>query len=225
MCGRFTLRTPSEQLANMFAQLTIPDIVPRYNIAPTQNVLCVRNRDGENEMVALRWGLVPFWAKDLKMGAKMINARGETVAEKPAFRAAFKKRRCLVLADGFYEWKKEAGGKQPYYITRADDQPFCMAGLWESWADKSDAQSKPVETCTVITTAANELMLQLHDRMPVILEPDEYDFWVDPDFSDRQPLEAALDPFPSEEMKYIPVSKVVNKATNEIYDCIVPLAS
>jgi putative SOS response-associated peptidase YedK len=209
----------------MFAQLTIPDIVPRYNIAPTQNVLCVRNREGENEMVTLRWGLVPFWAKDLKIGAKMINARGETVAEKPAFRAAFKKRRCLVVADGFYEWKKEADGKQPFYITRADDQPFCMAGLWESWTDKSDAQSKPVETCTVITTDANELMLQLHDRMPVILEPDEYDFWLDPEFSDRQPLEAALDPFPNEEMKFVPVSKVVNKATNEVPECIVPLAS
>ncbi len=224
MCGRFTLRTPAEQFAAMFAQLTIPEIKPRYNIAPTQNILCVRNRDGQNEVVSLRWGLVPFWAKDLKMGARMINARGETVAEKPSFRAAFKKRRCLVLADGFYEWKKEQDGKQPYYVTLADEQPFCMAGLWESWTDKSDSQAEAVETCTVITTNANELMAPIHDRMPVIMDPEQYVFWLDPEFSDREPLERTLVPFASEEMKVVPVSRVVNKATNEFPECIQPLA-
>ena len=223
MCGRFTLKTPSAQLAEMFEQLTIPEIVPRYNIAPTQDVLCLRVSNGQREMSLLRWGLVPFWAKDLKMGARMINARGETVAEKPAFRSAFKKRRCLVVADGFYEWKKEADGKQPYYITRADEQPFCMAGLWESWRDKTNEDAAPVQTCTVITTNANELMSSLHDRMPVILDADKQDFWLDPSFSERKPLEEALIPYPSDEMKFVRVSKVVNKATNEVPECVVPI--
>lgn len=223
MCGRFTLRTPAQQLAIMFDRLQLPEIRPRYNIAPTQNVLCVRNRDGQDEFANLRWGLVPAWSKDLKIGARMINARGETVAEKPSFRSAFKKRRCLVLADGFYEWKKEQDGKQPYYITRSDEQPFCMAGLWETWKDKSGEHADPFETCTIITTEANELMSTLHDRMPVILNEEHYDMWLDPEFSDREPLDELLRPFASEELKTTAVSKIVNKATNETPECIVPL--
>ena len=224
MCGRFTLTTPASQIGQMFLDLQVPEYVPRYNIAPTQDVWCVReNKEGDQEMVALRWGLVPVWAKDLKMGARMINARGETVAEKPSFRSAFKKRRCLVLADGFYEWKKEADGKQPYYITRADNEPFCMAGLWENWKDKNDPEAKWIQSCTVITTEANEIMTPLHHRMPVIFDSEQYATWLDTSFEDREALEATLVPYPSEELKVTPVSKFVNKATNESPECVVPL--
>lgn len=208
----------------MFQGLTFSARTPRFNIAPTQNVLSIRNdKSGALESVDLRWGLVPSWAKDLKIGARMINARGETVAEKPSFRSAFKKRRCLVLADGFYEWKKEADGKQPYYITRADDQPFAMAGLWEAWRDKTIDDAPWIQTCTVITTTANEMMQPLHDRMPVILEQSQFDMWLDRKFAEREPLEQMLLPFSSDEMKVTAVSKVVNKATNETSECVVPL--
>jgi putative SOS response-associated peptidase YedK len=212
-------------MAALFDGLTFPRRTPRYNIAPTQNVLCVRqNKDGNNECVDLRWGLVPSWAKDLKMGARMINARCETVAEKPSFRTAFKKRRCLVMADGFYEWKKQADGKQPYYITRKDDQPFGMAGLWEAWRDKAADDAPWIETCTIITTSANTLMQTLHDRMPVIFEPDQFDMWLDKDFSERQPLEQMLIPFANDELQAVPVSRIVNNAGNESPECIKPLS-
>lgn len=224
MCGRFTLRTPTETVAALFEGLSFPERVPRYNIAPTQNVLCVRqDKQGRSEAVDLRWGLVPSWAKDLKMGARMINARGETVAEKPSFRAAFKRRRCLVLADGFYEWKKTENGKQPYYITLLDEQPFCFAGLWEAWQDKSTDDSTVIQSCTVITTSANELMQPLHDRMPVILPPKHYDLWLDREFADRESLEQMVVPFSSDEMKAVAVSTIVNKATNETPECVQPV--
>ena len=150
----------------------------------------------------------------------MINARSETVSSKPAFRAAFKSRRCLVVADGFYEWKKIGKAKQPYYISRADNQPFCMAGLWESWTDKSDPDAEPIETCTVITTTANEIMQPLHDRMPVILEKDNYDFWLDREFKDKGKLEEVLLPFEPDELQTFPVSTFVNKAGNDAPECI-----
>ena len=196
MCGRFTLRTPKETLASMFDDLRLPDLKPRYNIAPTQDVACIRQTElGASEVVMLRWGLVPFWAKDVKIGARMINARAETAAVKPAFRAAFKHRRCLVLADGFYEWKKVGREKQPFYITRADDRPFCMAGMWESWQPKqldNDHESEKFETCTILTTAANAKMASLHDRMPVILPKEQHNGWLDREFTDRQGLEDLL---------------------------------
>lgn len=218
MCGRFTLRTPMETIASLFNGLQMPPVVPRYNVAPTQQVLCVRqNRDGANEAVELRWGLVPSWSKDLKMGARMINARGETVATKPSFRAAFKKRRCLVLADGFFEWQKVGSIKQPYYITRNDDQPFCMAGLWEFW---KSTEGEPVETCTIITTSANETMQTLHDRMPVILKPDDYDFWIDNQFPGIEKLETLLVPCADDQLVTRPVSTVVNKPANDTPECI-----
>ena len=146
MCGRFTLTTPAKTLATLFEGLNFSSFEPRYNICPTQTVACIRNVSEDNEdattreLAALRWGLVPFWAKDLKVGARMINARSETVATKPSFRSAFKKRRCLVVADGFYEWKKEGKQKQPYYISQADEKPFTLAGLWESWTDPTNDQ-------------------------------------------------------------------------------------
>lgn len=226
MCGRFTLRTPTKTLASLFDGLRFPELRPRYNIAPTQDVVCVRqSAEGNNEAAMLRWGLVPFWSKDIKIGAKMINARSETVATKPAFRAAFKSRRCLVLADGFYEWKKVGKEKQPYYITGADEGPFCMAGLWESWREKQtvgDNQSVPVESCTVLTTAANSVMESLHDRMPVILPKEQYEFWLDVEFKGRERLEGLLVPCPEDQLQVRPVSKLVNKVANDDPECIAP---
>ncbi len=228
MCGRFTLRTPEKTLASMFDGLRFPDLKPRYNIAPTQDVVCIRQTElGDNEVAMLRWGLVPFWAKDIKMGARMINARSETAASKPSFRAAFQRRRCLVLADGFYEWKKVGQEKQPFYVTQNGDAPFCMAGLWESWrpnqSDKRD-EGKHFETCTILTTAANSMMASLHDRMPVILPEDRYDLWLDREFKDRQRLEGLLVPTDGQQLQMRPVSKLVNKVINDGPECIASLS-
>ena len=222
MCGRFTLLTPASELSALFDGLRFPTFQPRYNICPTQPVISVRIRDDEKEVVPLRWGLVPSWSKDLKIGARMINARSETVAVKPSFRSAFKSRRCLVIANGFYEWKKEGKAKQPYYISRSDDQPFCLAGLWESWTDKSIPNAKPVESCTVLTTTANEIMAPLHDRMPVILDQEDFDFWLDPKFNDREQLESLLVPYAADELQTYPVDTIVNKASNDTPKCIEP---
>jgi len=167
--------------------------------------------------------LVPFWSKDLKIGARMINARSETVATKPAFRSAFKRKRCLVIADGFFEWKKEGKTKQPFYISRNDSQPFTMAGLWESWTDKTDENAVPIETCTILTTSANQIMEPLHDRMPVILEQEQYDFWLDSEFQEREKLERLLVPYSKDELRTFPVSTVVNKAANDLPECIEPI--
>lgn len=221
MCGRITTTTSTTALSAFFDGLRFPQFAPRYNICPTQMVACIRQSEsGAREAVELRWGLVPFWSKDLKIGARMINARSETVASKPAFRAAFKSRRCLVIADGFYEWKKIGKAKQPYYISRADKNPFCMAGLWESWTDKSDPNAESIETCTVITTTANDIMQPLHDRMPVILEKDNYDFWLDKEFKDKEKLEEVLVPYAADELQTYPVSTFVNKAGNDESKCI-----
>ena len=223
MCGRITLQTPMQVIADLFGGLPIPamlaSVKPRYNLAPTDMAVCIRDQNGL-EMAGLRWGLIPFWSKDLKIGARMINARSETVAEKPSFREAFKKRRCLVMADGFFEWKKVEDGKQPFYISRADRQPFAMAGLWESWRDKADPQSQPVETCTVITTSANPFMSPLHDRMPVILDESEQQLWLDPEIAGRETLESLLKPYDKDGFRMYPVSRFVNKAGNESEECV-----
>jgi putative SOS response-associated peptidase YedK len=159
----------------------------------------------------LRWGLIPSWAKDPAMGAKLINARAETVAEKPSFRSAFRHRRCLVVADGFYEWQKQEGKKQPFYFRLQDGQPFAFAGLWESWKDPN---GEVVDSCTILTTEANQLMQPIHDRMPVILASQDYDLWLDPTVQSEQ-LQNLLQPFPSEAMVSYPVSTKVNKPTND----------
>ena len=212
-------------MAAMFDGLRFPKLTPRYNICPTQPITCVRqSNSGENEAVNLRWGLVPFWAKDLKIGAKMINARSETAATKPSFRAAFKSRRCLILADGFYEWKKEGKQKQPYYISRRDDQPFCFAGLWESWRDKSEEASETVETCAILTTDANTTLQPIHDRMPVILPGDRYDFWIDKEFSGVEQLEKLMVPLATDDLHSFPVDKMVNRPVNDTPDCIKPIS-
>ena len=219
MCGRFTLHSRLNLLLQQFALQAGPDWAPRYNIAPTQSVPIVRlsAADGKREMTLMRWGLVPSWAKDISIGNRMINARAETVATKPSFRAAFKRRRCLVPADGYYEWQKTVTGKQPYYIHLRDDTPFAMAGLWESWhADQEDT----LDTFTIITTDANRATCHIHDRMPVILDPDDYPLWLDPEFEGREALQTLLRPYESDELQLDPVSTHVNSPRNDDPQCI-----
>jgi putative SOS response-associated peptidase YedK len=222
MCGRFTLRTPAETIADLFGGIPVPRITANYNVAPTQQVATIRQGAEGREFAWLRWGLLPSWAKDARMGARMINARGETVAEKPAFRAAFKRRRCLVLADGFYEWLATPQGKQPMYVTLQDDRVFAMAGLWEV---NQRVTEDRIESCTIITTDANPLMARIHDRMPVILPADRYDMWLDSGFQDQQALQQLLVSFPADEMQVRPVSRNVNKVGYNQPDCIEPVAT
>ncbi len=222
MCGRFTLRTPTPVLAARFRLATMPELIPRYNIGPTQLVPAVRpSIDGEREFARLHWGLIPFWAKDPKIGSRMINARAETVADKPAFRRAFRKRRCLIVADGYYEWRKVGREKLPHYIRMQDDQPFAMAGLWERWHGGTEAQlDEPLESCTIITTESNELTADIHDRMPVILAEQQWDSWLDSELEDVQTLQPLLQPYSSNAMKMDPVSKHVNNVRHEDARCI-----
>lgn len=204
MCGRFTLRQVPQEWVK---QLALPIFSPRYNIAPTQQVLAIRQREGVCEVSELRWGLVPSWADDPKIGNRLINARAETVATKPAFRKAFERRRCLILADGFYEWKKQGKAKQPFLIHRPEDQPFAFAGLWEWWK----GNGLEIASCTIITTEANGMMQPLHDRMPVILDERDHDRWLDTD----QDVQDLLRPAPVDLLEAYPVSTKVNSPANE----------
>jgi len=215
MCGRFAFYSPSEATAALFGASGALDLKPRYNIAPTQDIAAVRNIDAGRELTTFRWGLVPFWAKDPSIGNRMINARAETVAEKPAFRAAFRRRRCLVLADGFYEWKKEASGKTPYLISLASGEPFALAGLWEHWEAKETDES--IDSATLITTAANDFMAQLHHRMPVVLEPTTAERWL---AGDDDVLDEVAGAGPR--LRAWPVNRRVNNARNEGEDLIEP---
>ncbi len=224
MCGRFTLRTPQNVLIEQFQLATGPPLSPRYNVAPTQSIAAVRRTTDEpqRQLVLLRWGLIPSWAKDPSIGNRMINARGESVADKPAFRAAFKRRRCLVLADGYYEWQKTGKKKQPYLFHMQDDRPFAFAGLWESWTGgKSDDEpAEPLETCTIITTNASDFTRSIHDRMPVILDGADFDLWLDPDMQDREKIEPLLQPYESPELTADPVSTHVNSPKNDDPKCV-----
>lgn len=227
MCGRYTLRTPLTVLTSQFAaELQLPlDFRPRYNIAPTQSVLAVRQveQGAKRELVALRWGLIPSWAKDTKIGYSTINARGDTVAEKPAFRSAFKKRRCLILADGYYEWLTEDKAKLPQFYEFDGGKPFAFAGLWEWWPGPKDGpKTEPVESCTIVTTDANELCCKVHDRMPVILNEADYDCWLDPACDDRAKLEKLIKPFGVKTMTVRPVSTFVNNVKNQGEQCVAP---
>lgn len=221
MCGRFTLAVPGEQVAAQFQLAEAPALAARYNIAPTQQVAAVRATEAGRELGMFRWGLVPSWAKDLSIGARMINARSETAAEKPAFRAAMRQRRCLIPADGFYEWQARDGGKQPFHIRLADGAPFAMAGLYEHW--KTPA-GEWLATCTILTTEANELMQPLHNRMPVILASEHYGLWLDPGLRDVAPLEQLLVPFPADRMVASPVSRAVNRAGTEGPELLAPVS-
>ena len=224
MCGRFTLRTDPETLTETFPGFTTPaanEMSPRYNIAPSQRVAVVPN-NGENNVEFFQWGLIPSWAKDPKIGNRMINARSETLAEKPSFRTPYKRRRCLILSDGFYEWKAEPGSKTktPFYIRLKSGKPFAFAGLWEAWSPNID--DDPLRSCTIITTSPNSLMETIHRRMPVILEPDGYDQWLDPNDQPPRQLEGLLTQYPAEEMEAYPVSRLVNRPSNDSPDCIAP---
>jgi putative SOS response-associated peptidase YedK len=222
MCGRYSLTTPAEGVRRVFGFLEQPNLEPRYNIAPTQEVAALRlGEDGERHFVRLKWGLIPGWAKDLSIGARMINARAESVADKPAFRSAFRKRRCLVLADGFYEWqKRETGPKQPFRIALADGAPFGFAGLWESWTDRGSGET--VESCTIVTTGANELLAPIHHRMPVILAPGDVAAWLDAAAS-PEAAQALLRPCTAGVLVAYPISTRVNKVANDDPGVIAPL--
>lgn len=222
MCGRFTLRSKTSDVAKAFNLLDVPELPLRYNIAPTQAVPIVRLGDnGSRKLSLAHWGLIPSWADDPAIGNRMINARADTVATKPSFRTAFKKRRCLLVADGFYEWQKTNGKKQPYYIRLKDGAPFGFAGLWERWERDSNA----IESCAIITTDANELMEPIHNRMPVIIPPSAYDLWLDQAVQEPERLQALLCPCPAGDLTADAVSTVVNNPRNEQAKCIVPLDS
>ena len=222
MCGRYSLKADIAQLAMRF-EFAADEAIhePAYNIAPTQQVLTVTN-DGERRASYMRWGLIPFWAKDAKIGYRMINARGETVAEKPSFRTALRKRRCLILADGFYEWQK-LGGKQkrPMRIVLKSGEPFAFAGLWETW---KDPEGEMVKSCTIITTAANDYLQPIHDRMPVILPRESESFWLDKDVEDPLALTSVIAPYPDDEMDAFEVSTLVNNTRNKGSEVIDPVA-
>ena len=214
MCGRFAFYSPSEATAALFGASGNVDLGPRYNIAPTQDVAAIRNaEDDGRELVALRWGLVPFWAKDPSIGNRMINARAETVAEKPSFRAAYRRRRCVVLADGFYEWHRAGNVKTPYFISLASGEPFALAGLWERWEDKESDLT--LQTAALITTEANEYMAALHHRMPMVLEPDAANDWLD---GNETMIETATGDCPP--LRAWPVDRRVNNARNQGADLI-----
>lgn len=222
MCGRFTLTVDPGQLQEAFPWASVPDeFPPRFNIAPTQPVAVIPN-DGLNRMDFYTWGLIPSWAKDPEIGNRLINARAETLVEKPAFRSAFKRRRCLILADGFYEWKQQADKKTkiPMYIQLADQKPFAFAGLWEIW---NSSDGSEIRSCTIITTRPNRLMEEIHNRMPAILAPQHYQPWLSPDEQDARSLAAFLEPIPAAEMKAYPVSRLVNSPNNDVPDCIRPI--
>lgn len=221
MCGRFTLTTPAEVVAEYFQLVENPPLEPRFNIAPTQPVAAVRLAEGERRCDMLHWGLVPFWADDPAFGNRLINARADGVASKPSFRTPFKKRRCLILADGFYEWQKVSGSKQkqPFYIRLRGHRPFAFAGLWEHWEGKDGSV---IDSCTIITTDPNELMQPIHDRMPVILPADAHQEWIDPQNQDAAALHQMLLPFSAQEMEAFPVSTKVNRPTCDAPGCIEP---
>ncbi len=221
MCGRFTLFTPWEQLTLAFPWIEgTYEGRPRYNIAPSQDVAVVPNLE-EKRVQLFHWGLIPHWAKDPKIGYRMINARSETLAQKPSFRTAFRRRRCLVLADGFYEWRKVEGQKRktPYLIRLKSGEPFAFAGLWERWNSPDGSE---LYSCTVITTRPNELVAPIHNRMPVILHPEAHLRWLDP--AERKPDELAplLLPFPAADMTAYPVSTLVNSPSNDVPACASP---
>jgi putative SOS response-associated peptidase YedK len=220
MCGRFTLRTTPQEVAKAFqvAVADVPLFSPRYNIAPTQQVLAIRLQNGKRRASFHHWGLIPSWAEDPKIGYRMINARADGVAAKPSFRSAFKKSRCLVVADGFYEWQKTGSAKQPVFIRLKQDRPFAFAGLAEHWCRDDTA----IDSCTIITTDPNEMMAGIHDRMPVILSPDDYDLWLDPEFEGKEKLQSLLRPHPADGMTAYAVSTLVNSPNNEDPACVDP---
>lgn len=221
MCGRYIRTTPIERYAALFTAPGFVEVKTSYNIAPSSQVLLARNNArGGRELTALKWGLVPAWSKDPHTAYSTINARAETIDEKPAFRSAFKSRRCLIACDGFYEWQKNPEGtKQPYFICLADRKPFAFAGIWERW----EHGDQILESCAIIVTSANALMAPIHDRMPVILSPDHYDAWMNQKETNASALKALLLPYSSDRMKACPISSMVNNPRHDEKSLITPL--
>lgn len=226
MCGRYVSATDADGLARFFVvddRRTDP-LPVRYNVAPTTPVYAVVRHEGRRVLVAFRWGLVPPWADDPRIGGRMINARAETVAEKPAFRDSFRRKRCLVPTDGFYEWKREPdGSKTPYYVRAADGDPLALAGLWAAWRDRGDPDAEALRTCTVVTTDANASLRSLHHRMPVVLPRDAWDEWLDPANDDVAALVHLLRPAPDDLLVASPVGDAVNNVRNDSPELLAPV--
>jgi putative SOS response-associated peptidase YedK len=221
MCGRYTLTTPVEILAEEFGLSgPLPEIPPSYNVAPTEQVAAVIAGDGGRRLEMLKWGLIPAWADDPEIGSRMINARSETAHEKPSFRRAFRERRCLIPADGFYEWQRTDNAKQPFHIRMKRGRPFAFAGLWESWKDSGSE----IKSCTILTTEANGLVGEIHPRMPVVLAPEDYGLWLDTDVREAELLLPLLEPYPVDVMEAYPVSRFVNNPSNDDERCVEPVA-
>jgi putative SOS response-associated peptidase YedK len=224
MCGRFVLKAPFSELARLYNITNNLNLEPRYNIPPTEGVAAVRADPSGCRLDMLRLGLVPYWAKDIKIGFSLINVKAETVAEKPAFRDAFGEHRCIVPADGFYEWKKlDAKTKQPYAIVMRDRSVFSFAGLWERWKDRASGET--VQSCTIITTTPNEVCAPIHNRMPVILEPKDYPRWLSEEPTEPPELTAMLKPYPAGAMEAYPVSARVGNVKNTGAELFEPLAA
>ena len=221
MCGRFTLHTPAAQIRESFNLPDLParELKPRYNIAPSQDVAIIRDTGTGREMVMARWGLIPGWSKESRTKYSTINARIESVAEKPTYRTPFKRRRCLIPADGFYEWKQDAGNKVPHHIRMQDGKVFAFAGLWDHWEGEGDS----IESCTIIVMPANEVMQPIHERMPAIIAQQDYDVWLDSSVTDKQEIMQYLNSVPSIQLTAYPVSTRVNSAKNNDEGCIRPV--
>jgi putative SOS response-associated peptidase YedK len=225
MCGRFARYSLSRELERFFnAQPPAFEIHPNYNVAPTHEIAVIIQHEDGRHIKKRHWGLVPFWAKDTSIGSRMINARVETIMSKPAFRAALKQRRCLIPANGFYEWKGTSGNKQPYYFYSSSGEPFAFAGLYEIWEDKeAPPGAEPYKSCTIITTDASDAVKDVHIRMPLILKPEAYDDWLDPENKEPGRIEEVLKKGYMKDFKRYPVSKLVNQVGNNSKECMAPL--
>ena len=222
MCGRCVVAIPPEELAKIIANIEVKcSVEPRYNVAPTQQVAVIRSIGDHNVLSMMKWGLIPSWAKDTKIASHTINARSETVAEKPAFRIAIRYKRCIVPTSGFYEWEHAGSIKQPYFIKLANQAPMCLAGIWEHWQAPEGFE---LETFSILTTSANTLVQPLHDRMPVILHKEDFDLWLGNNVHDPKSLQHLYSPFPADEMEAIKVSNLVNNPKFDSPACIAPVS-
>lgn len=222
MCGRFALWNDPGEIARELGVQAPPDLTKRYNVAPSQLIPAVRaNSENNRELVRLVWGLVPFWAKERRIGYRMINARAESIAQKSAFKVSFRRRRCLIPASGFFEWRRtEDKGKQPYFVRLKNRDLLAFAGLWDRWKDRESGEE--IESCTIITTEANELVRRLHDRMPAVVRSEHYGQWLDPGTTEPKRLQKLLGPYPAGEMEIHPVSRDVNSPANDRPDVVEP---
>jgi putative SOS response-associated peptidase YedK len=222
MCGRYAITSAPEAIRRLLGYLEMPNFPPRYNIAPTQPIPIARVIEGQRQFALVRWGFIPSWVKDPKTFTLLINARGETVNDKPAFRNAMKRRRCLVPADGFYEWKRDGATKRPYYIRRKDGAPFAFAGLYETWIGPNGEE---LDTAAIVTTAANRVLTPIHDRMPVILTPDAYEMWLDTRNVDAETAAALIAPAQNELFEAYEISPLVNRVANDVPEVQAPFTA